>query len=797
MLERPRSPRPPVPFWQSCLVCGAAVAAVGYVRLIFFPGYLVPLAYGLPLLLCLWNRDKLVLVTMAAVLSIFSVIKVFGVMSAEALPDWFPWIALVMMMLDIWIMAWVIASVIDTRVSLEERNDEFDTSNVELQTLARELAAREEETSLQNDQLQAQAAELEQKAGELRVQSESFEAQGEQLRLANLQLSRRQRAMQLLFQSARSLDGTIQPHNPLEQIAHVAVESMEGQAAAATVIECRNGQLILRGHSGFGDSGPGEQWALHQALANGLGDSKMTSCLEDLSVIPQLVTLQPQTPDSFKSVIVSPLIVDGTIVGALEIFGNSSGSWNPENFQMSEWLAAQASLLLETLWHQEEVERRSREAEESSIRKTRFLAAVSHDVRTPANSISLIADLIERVSAKPEQRERVPQLAADLKRSAKLLVELVSDVLDLARFDSGRIDITKQTFGLLGLIETEVQQHRLAAQNKGLELRTTLPTKDKLIATDKLKLSRVLSNLIGNAVKFTETGHVTVAMRDTAEGEIAIDVHDTGIGIAPEHLPRIFDEFFQLRNPERDRSKGTGLGLAICKRLADGIGCALTVSSTVGRGSTFTVTLPRLMIEGDVPADSLHGQTSEAAEARTGDRRLRGLRIVLVEDHDVTRNTLKEILEAELASVTVAANGRSAIDSIIRESPHVVLLDLMLPDMDGAEVLREINTRRPASLQAILVISGDVNPQRTEEVRNLGADALLGKPVNPGELITTLNSFRKKIQSSSNVTRETDRDTKVDGDTKVTASTHEKQAKPSGAADSCAGKPNQKARAVL
>jgi PAS domain S-box-containing protein len=253
---------------------------------------------------------------------------------------------------------------------------------------------------------------------------------------------------------------------------------------------------------------------------------------------------------------------------------------------------------------QRELDLRRREAEEASVRKTRFLAAVSHDIRTPANAISLLAELIRRAAANPAMAGEIPDLALELHGSAMALVNLLGDVLDLARFDSGRVEMTESEFSLAELLAEEHRRMQPVAREKGLDLHLLLPAHPVRLRADRIKLSRVVNNLLGNAIKFTERGEIRLEATAEAPGSpkpingggdtagAVIRVSDTGIGIAPEHQKHIFDEFFQLRNPERDRNKGTGLGLTICQRLVDAMGGRLTVESEPGRGSTFTVALP-------------------------------------------------------------------------------------------------------------------------------------------------------------------------------------------------------------
>ncbi len=239
---------------------------------------------------------------------------------------------------------------------------------------------------------------------------------------------------------------------------------------------------------------------------------------------------------------------------------------------------------------QRELDLRRREAEEASVRKSRFLAAASHDIRTPANAISLIAELIKRTADNPKMAEEIPGLAVEMHASAMSLVNLVTNVLDVTRFESGRLELQETEFPLCDLLDEEIRQTLPLAQAKGLKYELDEPPTSVWLMTDRVKLGRVMGNLLGNAIKFTDAGAVRVTARRTEHGGAEIAVSDTGIGIGPENQEKIFDEFFQLFDSQR--SKGSGLGLAISKRLTEAMGGTLTVSSTPGKGSTFTINLP-------------------------------------------------------------------------------------------------------------------------------------------------------------------------------------------------------------
>ncbi len=237
-------------------------------------------------------------------------------------------------------------------------------------------------------------------------------------------------------------------------------------------------------------------------------------------------------------------------------------------------------------------EKMDRDTREASIQKTDFLAALSHAIRTPVNAINLMAEVMRRTAANPALEPDIPQLAERLQANAVSLVELINDLLDIARPEQGKVVLQETEFDLSDVIAEECGRLTPLAQEKRLHVLIEPQQASVVLHTDRTRLARILRNLLGNAIKFTESGCVRVSSVLRPDRRVEIRFADTGIGIAPEHLAHIFEEFTQLHNPERDRSKGCGLGLAISKRLTEALGGLIAVDSQPGRGTTMTVTLP-------------------------------------------------------------------------------------------------------------------------------------------------------------------------------------------------------------
>jgi signal transduction histidine kinase len=238
-----------------------------------------------------------------------------------------------------------------------------------------------------------------------------------------------------------------------------------------------------------------------------------------------------------------------------------------------------------------ELERRREEIQAISRRKTQMLASISHDIRTPIHSMSLMAEVIRRTARAPASEERLSAFAQRLQSHALSVAELLSEVIDFASFDVGEVALHSSEFRLDELLAELAQRLAPLAEAKGLKL-AVLPGAPLALRTDKVKLGRVLGNLVSNAVKFTAEGGVTLSFETDANDWVCIRVDDTGCGIQPANLERIFGEFCQEDAAAAQSGSGWGLGLSICRRLTRLLGGELLVASQPGAGSTFTVALP-------------------------------------------------------------------------------------------------------------------------------------------------------------------------------------------------------------
>ncbi len=394
------------------------------------------------------------------------------------------------------------------------------------------------------------------------------------------------------------------------------------------------------------------------------------------------------------------------------------------------------------------LEERREESAEEARRKTRFLAAISHDIRTPVNALVLSCQLLRAIgqtsSTGSIDARDVDELTGALLSNASALVELVNDLLDIARHDQGKLEFAESDFPLGDFLTATVEGMRPLAEQKRLDLILDVAESSAILRTDRVKLARIVQNLVANAIKFTETGHVRVSAHASTRDGLLLQVEDTGIGIPESMREGIFDEFAQLRNPERDRTKGTGLGLAICRRLVVAMGGEIEVVTRPDQsGSTFEVSLPpsRVALDSDPNPDSGKG-------AFPGHARYRG-EVLVVEDHEPSRILLQRLLRQAGLTVRTAENGQEALDQIERSRPNLVLMDLMMPVMGGLEALRVLRSNPENRDLKVIILTGDLGGRTDAEPTIEGASSFLSKPVEVPTLFEMLERFLPTTTSTA------------------------------------------------
>jgi signal transduction histidine kinase/DNA-binding response OmpR family regulator len=404
----------------------------------------------------------------------------------------------------------------------------------------------------------------------------------------------------------------------------------------------------------------------------------------------------------------------------------ANASANERVAEQTRRLADQNELLEE---QRSRIARTNLELQRASALKDRFLASVSHELRTPMTVIlGFTGALLKggQGNLNAQQKESLGRV----QRNARLLLGLINDVLDISKIESGKVEIERQPVGLAALARQIEADYGEAAGSKGLALRAEAVSGLDLVTSDPSRVLQIVSNLVGNALKFTERGSITVRFEPREDDRWAIVVSDTGIGIPEEEQAAIFDEFRQGEAAEHRGRGGTGLGLAIVKKLAGVLGGTVSVESERGSGSRFTVVLPR-ELPPDAPALAA---ASEPVAWPSPARRRRS--VLIVDDDEGVRRLLAYELQPLGVEVFEAADGRTAVEIATAETPDAILLDVLMPGLDGWATLRRL--KESPGTRNIPVVILSVVENRTFGL-SLGAFDYLVKPVDVTQLLDTLS----------------------------------------------------------
>jgi signal transduction histidine kinase/ActR/RegA family two-component response regulator len=385
--------------------------------------------------------------------------------------------------------------------------------------------------------------------------------------------------------------------------------------------------------------------------------------------------------------------------------------------------AQRAISAIPTLFERKEVEERLREAveraEAASAAKSLFLANMSHEIRTPLTGLLGMASLLMREDLGAQQRQYVETLD----QSGQALLAILNDILDLSKVEAGMMTISIAPCDVRGVLNDVADVLRARVAEKGLAF--TLDVDEDVppfVATDPLRLRQVVMNLAGNAVKFTDEGAIAVRATWSAPGTLAVEVEDSGIGIAQADIGQLFDVFTQADTSDSRRHRGTGLGLSIARRLVELMGGRIDARSAIGEGSTFWFTVPAEPVEGEAPPP---------ARAKAAPRRF-DARILLVEDDKIARFVVEKLLAECGCRIDAVPNGEEAVAAVAAGRYDLVLMDCQMPVMDGYEATRRIREMEAGGRRTpIIAMTASVMRSDSQHCLAAGMDDYLGKPLDP------------------------------------------------------------------
>lgn len=428
----------------------------------------------------------------------------------------------------------------------------------------------------------------------------------------------------------------------------------------------------------------------------------------------------------------------GEVIGGL-FFGHSEvGVFQPHHERIAVGIASWAAVALENA-------RLFASVQEASRLKDEFLASLSHELRTPLNAILGYVRMLHAGMLSPDKQTKA---IATIERNATSLTQIVEDVLDISRIVSGKIRLNVRSVDLPLVVQDAIDVIAPAADAKGVRVESVLDPQAGPISGDPERLQQVFWNLLSNGVKFTPRGGKLQVRLERINSHIELTVSDTGVGIAPEFLPHVFERFRQAEGGTTRERGGLGLGLAIAKQLAELHGGTIEASSAgVGQGSTFRVKIPLMVVHPTRDAEPRVHPRAPSAPANLEGATLQGAHVLIVDDEPDALSLIGEVLETVGARITIASSAEQALSRLDVEVPDVVITDLGMPRMDGFQLMERIRQHPNPRVRELPAAALTAYARSEDRVKALqaGFQIHLAKPIDPAELVTTVAALAKRV----------------------------------------------------
>ena len=559
-----------------------------------------------------------------------------------------------------------------------------------------------------------------------------------ELRARTSELTRSVEELRALGEVSQAVNSTLDLQTVLDTIVARAAQISGTEAGAIYVFDEQQKEFQLSATFGMSDDMIAAVRNMHAEISAAVGlltETHEPSQTADLRDLPSTAVNEVILRAGYRARLLVPLVRSGRVVGALVVRRKAPGEFPANTIELLETFAAQSVLAIQNARLFSEIEEKSRQLAEASQHKSQFLANMSHELRTPLNAIIGVTEML-REDARDLKREDEFEPLDRVLGAGRHLLALINDILDLSKIEAGRMELHLESFPLAPLINDVAKTIEPMATKNGNRIVVDCPPDLGTLHADQIRFRQALLNLASNANKFTENGTVTIAaqpQRPDGRDWIMIAVTDTGIGMTEEQIGRLFHEFSQADASTTRKYGGTGLGLAISKRFCQMMGGDITVESEPGKGSTFTIRLPRIVQIGETVVTQARAEATQ----RVGEKTQEPL-ILVVDDDATARDLVERHLERSGFAVVTAPGGREGLRLVRELRPAAVTLDIMMPDIDGWTVLAAI--KGDPELAGIPVVLMSIVDQKNRGYA-LGAADYLVKPVDRVKLVETLTGI--------------------------------------------------------